>query len=85
VICHVILLAAAGGVFSMAYDGSALSSLAKIKEQIMLNGGVLTSMIIGPTATFRLYDGRANGGVFDDTTVLSDARAAEPHALFCYG
>jgi hypothetical protein len=25
VICHVILLAAAGGVFSMAYDGSAFT------------------------------------------------------------
>jgi hypothetical protein len=31
----------AGGKFSMAYRGSALSSLAQIKEQIMLNGGVL--------------------------------------------
>jgi hypothetical protein len=79
------MLAPAGNVFSMAYDGNALSSMAKIKEHIMLNGGVLTSIVISPTATFRGYDGRANGGLYDDTTDLTDARVAELHALFCYG
>jgi hypothetical protein len=74
------------GKFSMAYRGSALGSLAQIKERIMLNGGVLTSiaMAIGPGKAFRVYDGRANRGMYDPRDI-ADNEPVELHALFCYG
>jgi hypothetical protein len=74
----------AGGVFSMAYEGSAQSSVAKFKEQIMLTGGILTSLVTGPSDAFRTYTGAVNGGVYDPRDV-TDLNAAELHALFCYG
>jgi hypothetical protein len=70
----------------MAYRGSALSSIAQIKEQIMLTGGVLTSvaMGVGSDETFRGYNGRAGSGVYDRRDITVD-EPVDMHALFCYG
>jgi hypothetical protein len=40
----------AGGALSIAYDGNALNTIAKVKEQIMLNGGLMTSMAMSSRA-----------------------------------
>jgi C1A family cysteine protease len=83
---------AAGGVLSIAYGGSALNTIGKIKSQIMLNGGVITSIAMSPTVfdRFKLYT--STSAVFDTTEDLSSSRstgapeaAAYMHALFCYG
>jgi hypothetical protein len=82
------LVVSSGGVLSLAYSGSALTSMARIKEQIMLNGGVFASMAMSPAAfrRFAEYKTAANG-VF---TADEDARAIGKedlvmHAVFCYG
>jgi hypothetical protein len=63
----------------MANDGSALGSLARIKQQIILDGGVLTSLGISPafesyTATSRVIDGD-----------IPENEVPNWHAVFCYG
>ncbi|WIA36096.1 hypothetical protein OEZ86_007447 [Tetradesmus obliquus] len=70
--------------FSMAYDGNSLDTMAKVKQQIMLNGGVLTSKAFGPTDSFKRYDGKAAGAVYDPSDI-TDGTEPELHALFCYG
>jgi hypothetical protein len=78
----------AGGAFLVAYAGSALTTVARAKEQIMLTGGVMTSVAMSP-ATFKDFvaNKTAASGVF---SVNEDVRmAAQPdvvmHAVFCYG
>ncbi|WIA13890.1 hypothetical protein OEZ85_002462 [Tetradesmus obliquus] len=68
----------AGAAFSMAYDGSALDTVAKVKQAIMLDGGVRTALASLPAFEFL------------NCTTLHDADASaseEPdwHAAFCYG
>jgi hypothetical protein len=84
--------AVAGGAFSLAYAGSALNTIGKIKSQIMLNGGVIT-LIAMSQAVFDHFKAYSNtAAVFDTTEDLSPSRstgaldvAAYMHALFCYG
>uniref|UniRef100_A0A383W5T9 Peptidase C1A papain C-terminal domain-containing protein n=1 Tax=Tetradesmus obliquus TaxID=3088 RepID=A0A383W5T9_TETOB len=77
-----------GGVLSVAYGGSALTSMPKMKEQIMLAGGVFTSMAMSKAA-FGAFSNNitADNGVFNFT---EDPRRLNPgniimHAVFCYG
>lgn len=75
----------------MAYDGNALDKMAKVKEQIMLNGGVLTSLAMsdgvnGAFKNFKANKTAANGAF----SVAEDLRMVVPssvvmHAVFCYG
>lgn len=67
-----------GTVFTMAYDGSALDTIAKVKQAIILNGGVLTALAILP----------AFGNLKCSTTYDVELKADEEpdwHAAFCYG
>jgi hypothetical protein len=77
----------AGGVLTMAYEGSALTSMAMIKERIMLSGGVITSIAMSG-ATFAQFESYkpSNDDVFKTTAESEDAsRIATMHAVFCYG
>jgi hypothetical protein len=79
---------AAGGRLSMAYEGNALDTMAKVKEQIMLNGGVITSMAMGPQAFQDFINNRT--GVNAAFSVAEALRTTAPgnvemHAVFCYG
>jgi hypothetical protein len=78
----------AGGAISVAYDGNALTTSAQAREQIMLTGGVLTSMAMS-RATFNQFEQNRTtaNGVF---TVNEDVLRVAPgdvfmHAVFCYG
>jgi hypothetical protein len=77
-----------GGALYAAYDGNPLDTMAKIKEQIMLNGGVITSMAMSAGAfTNFVANKTAANAVF---AVSEDLRSAAPavvamHAVFCYG
>jgi hypothetical protein len=73
--------AAAGGKLSMAYDGSALNTMAQVKQQIMLNGGVLTAM--ATTSAFYNYNGLQPGEVFDGE--IPEGAQPDWHAVFCFG
>jgi hypothetical protein len=67
----------AGAGFSIAYDGSALDTVAKVKQAVMLSGGVLTALASSPTfqnLNCTTYDVEASDGVEQDW-----------HAVFCYG
>lgn len=62
----------------MAYDGSAVDTVAKVKQAIMLNGGVLTALASLPAFEF----------LNCTTPYDADASASEEpdwHAAFCYG
>lgn len=76
-----------GGEFSMAYSGSPLQSMAQVKEQIMLAGGVLTSLTMSEAAFQRFKDYNSTSGIFDtDETLEQGTQAAiYRHAVFCYG
>ncbi|WIA14333.1 hypothetical protein OEZ85_002863 [Tetradesmus obliquus] len=77
-----------GAVFSVAGAGSALTTMARVKEQIMLTGGVFTSTAMSPTAfSSFLANKTAASGIF---TTSEDASRLDPatitmHAVFCYG
>jgi hypothetical protein len=78
----------AGGVLTLAYSGSALSTMARAKEQIMLTGGVMTSMAMSQT-TFKSFVENRTGtnGIFaanEDVRVIASAPSFM-HAVFCYG
>jgi hypothetical protein len=80
--------AAAGGALSIAYNGNPLNTMAKVKEQIMLYGGVITSMAM----SFRTFsDFVANttsaDGVFAASEDLTRTFQGDVlmHAVFCYG
>ncbi|WIA44571.1 hypothetical protein OEZ86_007296 [Tetradesmus obliquus] len=81
----------AGGALSIANDGNALDTMAKVKEQIMLHGGVMTSLAMtdGPNGAFAAFvaNKTAANGAF---SVAEDLRFSAPggvamHAVFCYG
>lgn len=75
-----------GGGLSMVYNGNALSSMALVKEQIMLNGGVFTSMALGETDFLRFVDYKAAGdGVFTAAQDIPTGANGRMHAVFCYG
>jgi hypothetical protein len=69
----------------MVDGGSSLQNIARVKEAIMLHGGVMTSMVIW--SNFRQYPKLSPTGIY--TTARRPATeppgAAELHAIFCYG
>uniref|UniRef100_A0A383VL10 Uncharacterized protein n=1 Tax=Tetradesmus obliquus TaxID=3088 RepID=A0A383VL10_TETOB len=75
----------AGGSLSWAYAGSALGTMAQVKERIMLSGGVVASMAMTADA-FKQLEAYSTGkhGVFSPK---DDVEGAPPimHAVFCYG
>ncbi|WIA37777.1 hypothetical protein OEZ86_014646 [Tetradesmus obliquus] len=75
----------AGGSLSWAYAGSALGTMAQVKERIMLSGGVVASMAMTADA-FKKLEAYSTGkhGVFSPK---DDVEGAPPimHAVFCYG
>jgi hypothetical protein len=78
----------AGGALALANSGNALSTMARAKEQIMLTGGVMTSIAMSQSI-FRSFVANRTGAnsVF---TANEDARtfaSEQPamHAVFCYG
>jgi hypothetical protein len=75
-------------MFSVADAGSALTTMARVKEQMMLTGGVFTSLAMSATSFDRFVANKtgANGAF----TTTDDARKLGPansimHAVFCYG
>ncbi|WIA14374.1 hypothetical protein OEZ85_002903 [Tetradesmus obliquus] len=77
-----------GGAFTVADAGSPLATMARAKEQIMLTGGVFTSMAMSSTAFGRFAQNKtAASGTF---VAIEDASKLDPstsvmHAVFCYG
>ncbi|WIA15592.1 hypothetical protein OEZ85_002219 [Tetradesmus obliquus] len=80
-----------GGAFSFAYAGSALNTIGKVKSQIMLNGGVITSTAMSPAVFERFKAYSSTDAVFETTEDLPPSRGVMApdvpymHALFCYG
>eukprot|EP00775_Hariotina_reticulata_P007184 gene7184-7398_t len=74
-----------GGVLQMVDSGSSLETLARIKESIVLRGGVMTSMVIW--SDFRRYPAASPTGVYNTTRrpASDPASAVELQAVYCYG
>jgi hypothetical protein len=79
---------AAGGALAIAYNGNPLDTMAKVKEQMMLYGGVITSMAM----SFRTFgdfvaNTTAADGVFAASEDLRENSQGDVlmHAVFCYG
>jgi hypothetical protein len=82
------MLACAGGALTMAYSGNPLATMAQVKEQIMLTGGVIMSMALsaGAFGAFVTNMTSQSGvfGVAEDLTEAAPGNVAM-HAVFCYG
>jgi hypothetical protein len=79
---------AAGGGLKIAYDGNALRTMATVKEQIMLSGGVITSMALSIDAFGAFVQNKTTAnGVFGFTEDLQATvqGGVAMHAVFCYG
>jgi hypothetical protein len=79
----------AGGTFSMAYDANSLTSMAMVKERIMLSGGVLTPLAMS-ASDFKQFEeySASSSSTFTTSEALSADRASDVtmwHAVFCYG
>ncbi|WIA18237.1 hypothetical protein OEZ85_009706 [Tetradesmus obliquus] len=75
-----------GASLAWAYDANALDSMAKVKQRIMLSGGVIASMAMSvdnALGQFRAY-GAAGDAVFAPNEDLASAEWTM-HAIFCYG
>ncbi|WIA11714.1 hypothetical protein OEZ85_011810 [Tetradesmus obliquus] len=70
----------------MAYGGNPLQSMAQVKQQIMLTGGVLTSLTMSEP-TFRRFDKYNSATAFDADETLEEVADTNiyRHAVFCYG
>jgi hypothetical protein len=72
----------------MAYDGNALTFLARVKESIMLSGGFIASMAMSEEATFPQFQTYTPGALASDvlrTDKVVTPERATMHAVFCYG
>uniref|UniRef100_A0A383WKQ7 Peptidase C1A papain C-terminal domain-containing protein n=1 Tax=Tetradesmus obliquus TaxID=3088 RepID=A0A383WKQ7_TETOB len=71
---------------SWAYNANALDSMAKVKERVMLSGGVIASMAMSDAAfqQFQAY-GAEGDAVFAPPDDLASADTVTMHAIFCYG
>jgi hypothetical protein len=75
------LFPTAGGALSLAYDGNALGTIARVKQQIMLHGGVLTSL--AKLQSLEDYPAFSADQVYDVVVKATDQ--PQWHAVFCYG
>jgi hypothetical protein len=89
--CH---LFTTGGTLRLVDDGNALDSLSRVKEAIVLQGGVMTSMIIW--SDFKSYPRSIMGAgkaAAEQQEIYSTSRpppgdptnAPELHAVYCFG
>uniref|UniRef100_A0A383W290 Peptidase C1A papain C-terminal domain-containing protein n=1 Tax=Tetradesmus obliquus TaxID=3088 RepID=A0A383W290_TETOB len=71
---------------SWAYNANALDTMAKVKQRIMLSGGVITSMAMSDAA-FQQFQAYAAAGdaVYSPSDDLASASSVIMHAIFCYG
>jgi hypothetical protein len=76
-------MTAPGGKLSLAYGASALSSMSTVKEQIMLTGGVFTSMALSMDGFERFKQYKS--GIFTATDEIKAGADGTMHAVFCYG
>jgi hypothetical protein len=83
VLLCVLLCCSQGGKLSIAYSGNPLPSIAKVKEQIMLNGGVTTSMALSLPDFQRFTNYKE--GVFSAMGELHSGVEGIMHAVFCFG
>ncbi|WIA18232.1 hypothetical protein OEZ85_009701 [Tetradesmus obliquus] len=74
-----------GTSLSWAYNANALNTMAKVKERIMLSGGVIASMAMSDAAfqQFQAY-GVAGDAVYAPPDDPASA-VSVMHAVFCYG
>eukprot|EP00775_Hariotina_reticulata_P002179 gene2179-2496_t len=81
-----------GGQLQMVDSGSALDSIARIKEAILLYGGVITSMTMW--SDFKRYPRPARGApagsalalnIYNRTKAPAGDGLPDLHAVFCYG
>eukprot|EP00775_Hariotina_reticulata_P013514 gene13514-13639_t len=83
-----------GGALRLVDDGNALDSLSRVKEAIVLQGGVITSMIIW--SNFKSYPkpkSNAGGRAAEQQDIYSTTQAPsgdptdapELHAVYCFG
>jgi hypothetical protein len=78
----------AGGAFTVAYAGSALTTIARAKEQIMLTGGVMTSIAMSSSRFMDFVANRtAANGVFsaNENVRVAAQQDVVMHAVFCCG
>jgi hypothetical protein len=73
----------AGGALRFSYEGNALGTQARIKEQIMLSGGVMTSVAMSSRGANNRKFLSYVGGVLNGTDRVEDVDWFL--ALFCYG
>eukprot|EP00775_Hariotina_reticulata_P002182 gene2182-2500_t len=73
------------GRLLMVDGGRSLETVARVKESIVLHGGVMTSMVIW--SDFRRYPKSSPTGVYNTTRRPANQPKgpAELHAVFCYG
>lgn len=72
----------------MADAGSALATMARVKEQIMLTGGVFASMAMSPTTYGSFVANKTTASGTFATTENANKLAPDSlvmHAVFCYG
>ncbi|WIA34515.1 hypothetical protein OEZ86_012838 [Tetradesmus obliquus] len=76
-----------GGMLSVADAGSALTTMTRVKEQIMLTGGVLASMAMSQTtfSQFVAYKTAANSIFTTNEDVSKVLEDVVMHAVFCCG
>jgi hypothetical protein len=68
--------------------GNALGSMAKVKERIMLSGGVMTSIAMTDETykQLQMYKPPSKTDAFTAPQIGADARSITTmHAIFCYG
>ncbi|WIA16006.1 hypothetical protein OEZ85_012739 [Tetradesmus obliquus] len=77
-----------GGILSVSYNAAPLTTMAMVKERIMLSGGVMTSMAM-TNDTYRQFE-EYNSKLKKDIITAPQQGADEDsiaarHAVFCYG
>ncbi|WIA16022.1 hypothetical protein OEZ85_012754 [Tetradesmus obliquus] len=77
-----------GGFFSVSYNGAPLTTMAMVKERIMLSGGVMTSIAMTDETykQFEQYSSRLTKDIITAPQPGADENSiAAMHAVFCYG
>lgn len=73
----------AGGSLRAIDGGNALESMGRIKQQMLLHGGVLTSMVV--LRDFETYPSAGGGDVYSSSARVGASAGVNLHAVFCYG
>jgi hypothetical protein len=83
---HHLYTSAAGYAITVANDANALGTLAKVKERIILSGGVIASMAMSRRTfnQFLTFQGPETR-IFTANESLISSTDVVMHAIFCYG